>query len=73
MAITPNGKYLYGWGVGGGDLGQFAGPHQITVDQDGNVYFAEVFNGRVAKFRPKPGADKTKLIGQEVRYKAATN
>jgi len=65
-----NGKYLYGWGAPGGQPGQFAGPHQITVDQDGNLYLAEVFNGRVQKFRPKKGADPAKLVGQETRYKA---
>jgi hypothetical protein len=42
------------------------------VDQDGNLYLAEVFNGRVQKFRPKPGADKAKLVGQEARYRART-
>jgi hypothetical protein len=66
------GNYLYGWGVRGGAAGQFSGPHQLTVDQGGNVYFAEVFNGRVQKFRPKPGADPAKLIGQEVRYRAGS-
>src|SRR5918999_2203386 len=65
-----NGKYLYGWGAPGGLPGQFGGPHQITVDQEGNLYLAEVFNGRVQKFRPKAGADPAKLVGQEVRFKA---
>jgi hypothetical protein len=32
------------------------------------LYLAEVFNGRVQKFRPKPGADKAKMVGQEQRY-----
>ena len=63
-----NGKYLYGWGGPGGQPGQFNGPHSITVDQDGNLYLAEVFNGRVQKFRPKPGADPAKVVGQELRY-----
>jgi hypothetical protein len=67
-----NGKYLYGWGAPGGLPGQFAGPHQITVDQDGNLYAAEVFNGRVQKFRPKPGADRAKVVGQELRYPAGS-
>ena len=62
------GNYLYGWGAPGGLQGQFGGPHQFTVDQEGNLYVAEVFNGRVQKFRPKKGADKSKLIGQELRY-----
>ena len=67
------GKYLYGWGAPGGLSGQFRGPHSLTVDQEGNLYIAEVFNGRVQKFRPKPGADPAKVVGQEVRYRARTN
>jgi hypothetical protein len=63
-----NGKYLYGWGAPGGYVGGLNGPHSITVDQEGNLYLAEVFNGRVQKFRPKPGADRAKLVGQEPRY-----
>ena len=62
------GNYLYGWGGPGRLPGQFEGPHSMTVDQDGNLYIAEVFNGRVQKFRPRPGADPSKLIGREVRY-----
>lgn len=67
------GKYLYGWGGPGGLPGQFRGPHQITVDQEGNLYLAEVFNGRVQKFRPKRNADPAKLVGQEVRWTAANH
>jgi DNA-binding beta-propeller fold protein YncE len=67
-----NGHYLYGWGGPGRQPGQFNGPHSMTVDQDGNLYLAEVFNGRVQKFRPKPGADPAKLVGQELRYKATS-
>jgi hypothetical protein len=67
-----NGKFLYGWGLSGGQPGQLNGPHSITVDQEGNLYLAEVFNGRVQKFRPRPGADPAKLIGQELRFKGAT-
>jgi DNA-binding beta-propeller fold protein YncE len=65
------GNYLYGWGAPGGQQGQFAGPHQFSVDQEGNLYVAEVFNGRVQKFRPKKGADRAKLIGQELRYRTS--
>jgi hypothetical protein len=59
--------------MGGGQPGQFQGPHSITTDQDGNLYLAEVFNGRVQKFIPKKGADPAKLVGQELRYKASTS
>ncbi len=65
-----NGKYLYGWGAPGGQPGQFNGPHALTVDQEGNLYTAEVFGGRVQKFRPKPNADPAKVMGQELRYTA---
>jgi peptidylamidoglycolate lyase len=68
-----NGKYLYGWGAPGGLSGQFAGPHQLSVDQQRNLYIAEVFNGRVQKFRPKPGADAAKVIGQEVRLSSSSD
>jgi hypothetical protein len=67
------GNYLYGWGGPGGHPGGFEGPHQFTVDQDGNLYVAEVFNGRVQKFRPKPNADPAKVVGQSRRYAAGTH
>jgi hypothetical protein len=62
-----DGNFLYGWGARGGLPGQFNGPHSVTVDQDGNLYIAEVFGGRVQKFSPRPTADPAKIIGQEVR------
>jgi hypothetical protein len=31
------------------------------------MYTAEVFGGRVQKFRPKQGADPAKVMGQELR------
>ena len=68
-----DGNYLYGWGGPRRYPGQFGGPHALTVDQDGNLYVAEVFSGRVQKFRPKPGADPRKLIGQELRYSESSN
>jgi peptidylamidoglycolate lyase len=63
-----DGNYLYGWGGPGTLPGQFNGPHSLTTDQDGNLYVAEVFNGRVQKFSPRPTADSAKVIGQELRY-----
>ena len=68
-----NGQYLYGWGGRGQQPGQFDGPHGFTVDQEGNLYVVEVFNGRIQKFRPKPGADPARLVGQEVRFQAGTD
>ena len=64
------GNFLYGWGQPGGQPGQLWGPHQMSVDQEGNLYVAEVQNGRIQKFRPKKGADPAKVVGQEFRYRA---
>jgi hypothetical protein len=66
------GNFLYGWGQPGGQPGRLWGPHQITVDQEGNMYVAEVQNGRIQKFRAKPNADPAKLIGQEVRLRTTS-
>ena len=38
--------------------------HGITTDQDGNLYLADCFAGRVQKFEPIPGADPAKMVGQ---------
>lgn len=72
LKYDVDGHYLYGWGGRGGRPGQFNGPHQLTTDQEGNLYVAEVFNGRVVKFRPKPNADPAKVVGQELRYPATS-
>lgn len=62
-----SGKLLYSWGTYGSFPGGLWGPHQLSVDQDGNLYIAEVHNGRAQKFRPKEGADPTKRVGHPVR------
>jgi hypothetical protein len=36
-------------------------------DRDGNLYLAEVNNGRPQKFRPRKGANPAFLVGQPVR------
>jgi hypothetical protein len=42
------------------------GVHQISVDQEGNLYVSEVNNGRAQKFRPRPGANPAFLVGKPV-------
>ena len=44
-----------------GGLGR---PHQMDVDQDGNVYVASWEGVWMNKFVPKPGADPIKLVGR---------
>ena len=58
-----NGKLLYSWGTFGTFPGAFWGIHQFSTDSAGNLYAAEPFGGRTQKFRPKPGAESSKLIG----------
>ena len=65
-----NGNFLYGWGQAGGQPGRFWGPHQMSVDQEGNLYVAEVQNGRIQKFTPRANADPAKVVGQETRLAA---
>jgi hypothetical protein len=67
LKYDMDGNYLYGWGTPGNEYGHFNGPHSITTDQEGNLYIAEVFAGRVQKFVPRAGADPAKLVGQQLR------
>jgi hypothetical protein len=65
-----NGKLLSTWGsgvTGWHSDGGLGGVHQFSVDQDGNLYTAEVHHGRPQKFVPRKGAPKELLVGQPVR------
>ena len=57
------GKLLYSWGTYGTFPGGFWELHQMSMDPDGNLYGADSFGGRTQKFKPRPGADRSKLIG----------
>ena len=50
------------WGTFGTAPGNFWVLHHFSVDNEGNLYTAEVIGGRAQKFVPKPGADPRKLI-----------
>ena len=68
LKYSRDGELQYYWGAYGGTRGGFAGglsrPHQLDVDQDGNVYIASWDGGWINKFVPKQGADPSKLIGK---------
>ena len=68
LKYSKHGELLYGFGAycctRGGFVGGLSRPHQMAVDQEGNVYIANYDGGYVSKYTPKPGADQTKLIGQ---------
>ena len=61
------GKLLYSWGTQTPAAGGLWGTHQFGVDQDGNLYTAEVWGGRPQKFVPRKGVDPGLLIGQPIR------
>jgi peptidylamidoglycolate lyase len=62
-----SGKLLYSWGTFGAFPGGFWGVHQFHTDTEGNLYTADVHVGRPQKFRPKPGADPSTLVGRYMR------
>jgi hypothetical protein len=60
MGQAPRGRYRGDrlLALNSGQLGVL----QVSVDSEGSPCVAEVFNGRVQKFRPKPGAGPAMLI-----------
>jgi hypothetical protein len=61
------GNFLYSWGTYGDFEGGISGVHGISVDQEGNLYFAQVDNkGGVQKFIPREGANQDFIIGGPV-------
>jgi hypothetical protein len=63
IKYAQDGRFLYAWGVWGDFPGGMWGVHGFSVDQEGNVYIAEVDNGRVQKYRPRQGANRNFLVG----------
>ena len=67
VKFSIDGHYQYSWGSQGEWPGAMWNVHGMSVDQDGNLYLAEVNNGRPQKFRPRKGANPAFLVGQPVR------
>lgn len=64
IAWDPQGHLQYAFGGQGSWAGATDGVHGMSVDQDGNLYLAELFHGRAMKFRPRPGANPNYLVGK---------
>ena len=68
LKYNRDGELQSYWGTYGGTRRGFPGglsrPHQLDVDQEGNVYVASWDGGWVNKFVPRADADPTKLIGK---------
>jgi DNA-binding beta-propeller fold protein YncE len=64
LGYDLNGNFLYSWGSWGEYPGGMWGVHGMSTDQEGNFYVAEVNNGRIQKYRPRPGANPAFLVGK---------
>jgi sugar lactone lactonase YvrE len=61
------GHFLYSWGSQGQWPGSMWNVHGMSVDLEGNLYIAEVNNGRAQKFTPRDGANPDFLVGLPLR------
>jgi DNA-binding beta-propeller fold protein YncE len=66
LGYDLEGNFLYAWGAFGDFPGGQWGVHGLSVDQEGNFYVAEVGNGRVQKYTPRPGARPETMVGKPV-------
>jgi len=68
LKYNMDGELQYYLGAYGGTRGGFPGglsrPHQMDVDQEGNLYIASWDGGWMDKFIPKPDADPARLVGR---------
>jgi DNA-binding beta-propeller fold protein YncE len=67
LKYDQEGHLLYAWGSMGMGPGYLWGVHGMHVDQEGNLYVAEVDSGRVQKFVPRPGANPAFLVAKPVK------
>ncbi len=61
-----DGHLLYAWGTQRLSSDGSSNMHGMSVDQQGNLYVAEVANGRAQKFTPRQGASPAFLVGKPV-------
>jgi len=67
LGYNRDGELQHSWGAYGGPGGLAGGlsrPHQLDVDQEGNVYVASWTGGWLNKFMATPDADPSQLIGR---------
>jgi sugar lactone lactonase YvrE len=64
IEYDADGHLLYAWGALGDYPGALFNQHGMSVDQDGNLYIAEVAGGRVQKFKPRAGANPMYLVSK---------
>jgi len=50
IATAAGAYFLRTWGSAGTGNGQFDGAHNVTGDDDGNLYACDINNSRIQKF-----------------------
>ncbi len=63
-----NGRYILDIGGHGPQPGQFDGVHQLSVDEELNLYVTEVANDRSQKFAPRKDADPVRIVQRGVGW-----
>jgi sugar lactone lactonase YvrE len=54
QCFTPEGRFLFGIGGKGVELGKLARPHGMAADSKGYFYVADAGNERIQKFEIPP-------------------
>ena len=72
LKFDLNGNFLFSWGAPGPQAGRLNCSHGMSTDQEGNLFLADCFAGRLQKFTPMAGADPAKVVGQIKRYRASS-
>ncbi len=57
-----SGNRIFTWNFPSRGAEQVIEPHGISVDEDGNLYIADIQIGRMQKFEPRTGADPRLMI-----------
>jgi hypothetical protein len=57
----------------GGFVGGFSRPHQMNIDDQGNLYVANYDGGFITKYTPKPDANPAHIVGPPLLLEDATN
>ena len=73
LHYDQTGKLLNFWGTYGVYPGAFWELHQFSVDSEGNLYTADSFGGRSQKYKPKAGADTSRLVPASTSLPARSN